>query len=72
MQARTNFFTAIQGGIQKLLVATVDLTSYTDLILAYGAAYQSWLEAASADFDQMVITTDDAWSPAHRSCTIGY
>lgn len=60
LQARRNLFAALQGGNQMLLVGTVDLTTYSDLILAYAAAYQSWLETASADFDQTVITTDDA------------
>lgn len=60
LQARKELFTAIQGGNQKLLVATVDLTSYADLILAYATAYQSWLETSNVNFDQTVITTDDA------------
>jgi len=60
LQARRKLFEAIQNGNQKLLVETVDLTAYTDLILAYANTYQSWLEAASADFEQVVVTTDES------------
>jgi len=59
IQARRNLFAALQGGSQKLLVSTVDLTAYADLILEYAAEYQSWLEASSADFDQAVIAVDN-------------
>ena len=58
LQARKNLFIAIQNENQKLIVETVDLTEYTDLILAYAAAYQNWLDDASENFDQTLITTD--------------
>ena len=60
LQARRRLFEAIQNGSQKLLVETVDLTHHADLILAYAAAYQEWLESASADFERAVITTDES------------
>jgi len=59
IQARTELFTVLQGGTQQRLVSTIDLTLYSDLILAYAQSYQSWLDEACADFDQAVITTDD-------------
>jgi DNA phosphorothioation-dependent restriction protein DptH len=60
LQARRDLFAALQGGNQQRLVSTIDLTDYSDLILIYVQAYQSWLEGVSADFDQAVITMDDA------------
>lgn len=59
LQARSNLFRAIQNGEQKLLVETVDLTIYNDLILAYVNAYQAWLESVNDDYEQTLITTDD-------------
>lgn len=59
LQARTNLFSAIQNGDQKLLIETVDLTLYTDLILAYANAYQVWLESVNIDYEQALITTGD-------------
>jgi hypothetical protein len=59
MEARSKLFTAILNGDQKLLVETVDLTAYAELILTYASVYQDWLEFASADFNQAIITTDN-------------
>ena len=58
LEARTKLFYAILNGDQKLLIETIDLTVFTELILAYARAYQDWLESASSDFDQTIITTD--------------
>ena len=59
LQARQALFSAIQGEKGDLLVETVDLSIYQDLILAYAGAYRSWLEAAAIDFDQAMITIDE-------------
>jgi DNA phosphorothioation-dependent restriction protein DptH len=59
LQARTNLFTAIQNRDQKLLVETVDLTLYSDLILAYANAYNAWIESVNIDYEQTLITTGD-------------
>ena len=60
LEARSKLFSAILNGDQMLLVETVDLTIYADLIIAYANAYQNWLESASTNFDQVIITTDAA------------
>ena len=59
LAARSRLFSAILNGNQKLLVETIDLTVYEELILIYAATYKEWLRAACADFDQAVVTTDD-------------
>ena len=60
LEARSKLFKAIQNGNERLLVETVDLITFTDLILDYAAEYAAWLESANADFDQAVVTTDEA------------
>jgi len=50
MQARAALFQAIQRGPDDCLTATVDLTRYEDLILAYASAYSDWLAQVQADF----------------------
>lgn len=59
LKARTDLFTTIQNGDQKLLIETVDLTLYADLILAYANAYQAWLESVNINFEQALLITGD-------------
>jgi len=57
--ARSNLFAAIQNSDQKLLIETVDLTLYSDLILAYANAYHAWVESVINDFEEALIITGD-------------
>ena len=59
LQARRNLFTAIQNGDQNLLIETVDLSLFSDLILVYANSYQAWLESVNNDYEQTLITTGD-------------
>lgn len=57
--ARSNLFSALQNGDQNLLIETVDLPLYSDLILAYANAYQAWLESVNKDYEKALIITGD-------------
>ncbi len=59
LQARAALFAAIQDGGADQLTATVDLTAFADLILAYAQAYADWLEQVQADFAGHAFRDED-------------
>lgn len=59
LEARRKLFEAIQGGDQDLLVETVDLTQFEELILDYAAAYHNWLAAVFSDYDNLALIVDE-------------
>ena len=62
LQARVALFQAIQRGPGvngDCLTATVDLTRYEDLILAYVSAYNNWLAQVQADFDNLAVREEE-------------
>jgi len=59
MQARAALFQAIQRGPDDCLTATVDLTRYEDLILAYASTYSDWLAQVQADFDTLAVREEE-------------
>lgn len=55
LRARSELFTAVQGGKADRLTATVDLSEFGELILAYANAYLAWLTEVTKNFEQQAI-----------------
>lgn len=59
LEARTQLFQELKTEHSDGLTATVDLTRYQDLILAYAEAYRDWLSQVQNNFQALAIRKEN-------------